>query len=84
MLARTYYALGRFGDAAAAYGRLVQLVPDDAALLADYADTLAMSLNRSLQGEPEKLIARALAADPNNIKAIHLYGSAASPKRPNA
>ena len=81
MLARSYYALGRFGDAAAAYGRLAKLVPDDAALLADYADTLAMSLNRSLQGEPEKLIARALAADPNNIKAIHLSGSAAFERR---
>ena len=81
MLARTYYALGRFGDAAAAYGRLVQLVPDDAALLADYADTLGMSQNKSLQGEPEKLIARALVVDPENIKALHLSGSAAFERR---
>nr|MDP2191922.1 c-type cytochrome biogenesis protein CcmI [Rhodoferax sp.] len=81
MLARSYNALGRFGDAADAYGRLVKLVPGDAGLLADYADTLAMSLNKSLQGEPEKLIARALAADPKNIKALALSGSAAFERR---
>ena len=81
MLARSYNAVGRFGDAAEAYGRLVKLVPGDAGLLADYADTLAMSLNKSLQGEPEKLIARALVADPKNIKALALSGSAAFERR---
>lgn len=81
MLARSYNALGRFGDAADAYARLVKLVPGDASLLADYADTLAMSLNRSLLGEPEKLIARALAADPKNIKSLALSGSAAFERR---
>lgn len=81
MLARSYNALGRFDDAAEAYGRLVKLVPGDASLLADYADTLAMSLNRSLLGEPEKLIARALQADPKNIKALALSGSAAFERR---
>ena len=81
VLARTYYSLGRFGEAADAYASLVKLVPDDAALLADYADTLGMSQNKSLQGEPEKLIARALVADPKNIKALHLSGSAAFERR---
>ena len=81
MLARSNYALGRFAESAAAYARLVQLVPDDAALLSDYADTLGMSQNKSLQGEPEKLIARALVADPKNIKALHLSGSAAFERR---
>lgn len=81
MLARSYNAIGRFAEAAEAYGRLVKLVPGDAALLADYADTLAMSLNRSLQGEPEKLIDQALAADPKNVKALALSGSAAFERR---
>jgi cytochrome c-type biogenesis protein CcmH len=81
MLARSYNALGRFGDAADAYARLVKLVPGNADMLADYADTLAMSLNKSLQGEPEKLIARALQADPKNIKALALAGSAAFERR---
>lgn len=81
MLARSYNALGRFGEAADAYARLVKLVPGNADMLADYADTLAMSLNKSLQGEPEKLIVRALEADPKNIKALALSGSAAFERR---
>lgn len=81
MLARSYNALGRFADAADAYARLVKLLPGNADMLADYADTLAMSLNKSLQGEPEKLIMRALEADPKNIKALALSGSAAFERR---
>lgn len=77
MLARSYNALGRFGEAAEAYAHLVKLVPNNADLLTDYADTLAMSLDKRLQGEPEKLIARALESDPKNIKALVLSGSAA-------
>lgn len=77
MLARSYNAMGRFGEAANAYAHLVKLVPDNADLLTDYADTLGMSLNKSLQGEPEKLIARALIVDPKNIKALFMSGSAA-------
>lgn len=77
MLARSYSVLGRFGQAAAAYAEAAKRVPDNAQLLADYADTLAMAQGQSLAGEPEKLIARALQADPNNIKALALAGSAA-------
>lgn len=84
MLARSYNAMGRFAEAADAYGRLVKLVPGDAELLADYADTLAMSLNRSLQGEPEKLITQALVVDPKNVKALSLSGSAAFERRDHA
>jgi len=52
-------------------------MPRDAQLLADYADALAMAQGRRLQGEPEKLIARALAIDPLNVKALLLAGTAA-------
>lgn len=81
MLARSYNALGRFAEAADAYERLTKLVPSDAGLLADYADTLAMASNKSLLGEPEKLIARALVVDPKNIKALALSGSVAFERR---
>ena len=77
MLGRSYAVLGRFAEASEAYGRLVALVPNDAQLLADYADVLAMAQGRKLEGEPEKLIARALAIDPANVKALALAGSAA-------
>jgi cytochrome c-type biogenesis protein CcmH len=77
MLARSYTTLGRFGAAADAYAHVVALAPGDAGALADYADTLAMSLNKSMQGAPEKLVMRALQIDPNNVKALTLAGSAA-------
>lgn len=76
MMARSYTALGRFSDASDAYAHLVKLVPPNADLLADYADTLAMAHNKTLQGEPEKLIDRALELDPKNIKALALSGGA--------
>jgi len=77
MLGRSYAALGRFPQAARAYANAVDRSPRDAQLLADYADTLAMAQGRRLQGEPEKIIARALAVDPGNLKALLLAGTAA-------
>jgi cytochrome c-type biogenesis protein CcmH len=76
MLARSYSALSRFNDASNAYKKAVDLWGDEASLLADYADTLAMARGRRLRGEPEGLILRALKADRNNIKALALAGSA--------
>ncbi len=81
MLARSYHTLGRFRESADVYARLVKSSPDNADLLADYADALAMAQNRNLQGAPEKIIARALRLDPNNIKALALAGSAAFDRR---
>ncbi len=77
MLARSYNALGRFDQAASAYASAAKQSPNDAQLLADYADTLAMAQGRRLQGEPEKLIARTLQIDPDNSKALALAGSLA-------
>lgn len=77
MLGRSYQAMGRFADAAAAFGEAVKRAPRDAPLLADYADALAMKQGRNLDGEPEKLVARALAADPQNLKALALAGTIA-------
>jgi cytochrome c-type biogenesis protein CcmH len=77
LLARSYGVLGRFEDSAKAYEKAVALVPGDAQLLADYADALAMARGGRLEGEPEKLIERALKADPSNLKALALAGTAA-------
>src|SRR5499427_1517248 len=77
MLGRSYAVLGRFPESAGAYARAVALAPSDAQLLADYADSLAMAQGRTLKGEPEKLLKRALAADPKNVKALVLAGTAA-------
>ena len=77
MLGRSYVQLRRYNDASTAYARAVALLPNNAQLLADYADVLAMNNGRSMQGEPEKIIQQALVADPNNIKALALAGTAA-------
>ena len=76
LLGRSLSVLGRFDRAAGAYARATKLAPQDANLLADYADTLAMARGRRLAGEPYDLVKRALAADPQHLKALALAGSA--------
>ncbi len=81
MLARTQSMQGNFAAASAAYAKSVAVLPADAGLLADYADSLAMANGRNLQGEPEQLVARALVVDPDNIKALALAGTIAFNKK---
>jgi len=80
MLARSYTAIGRYQDAVLAYERLLVLVPDDSAVLADYADVLATVGGGSLEGKPEQLVLQALALNPKDVKALALAGSAAYQK----
>lgn len=77
MLGRSNAVLGKHPQAMAAFKQAVALKPDDAVLLADYADSMAMVNDRNLEGEPSRLIARALEVDPNNLKALSLAGTAA-------
>ena len=76
-LARSHFLHGRFAQAASAYAEVVKKSPNDANLLADYAEALALAQGRSLKGEPEKVIGRALAIDPKHIKALGMAGRAA-------
>jgi cytochrome c-type biogenesis protein CcmH len=77
LLARAYSARGRYQDAVAAFGEASARSPQqDPALLADWADALAMQ-KQTLQGEPAQLVARALSIDPRNQKALSLSASAA-------
>ena len=77
LLGRSYTVMGRFPEAVEAYARAAERSPRDAQLLADFADALAMARGQTLQGEPEKLIERALEIDPKNLKALALSGTAA-------
>jgi cytochrome c-type biogenesis protein CcmH len=77
MLGRSYAVLGRHADALPAFKQALVLKPEDPNLLTDYADALAVVNGRNLEGEPSKLIARALELDPNNLKALSLAGTAA-------
>jgi cytochrome c-type biogenesis protein CcmH len=75
ILARSYYVLGRFAEAAEAYAKVTELVPADADLLADYADALAMAQGRKLAGKPMEIVRQALKVDPNQWKALALAGT---------
>jgi cytochrome c-type biogenesis protein CcmH len=77
MLGRSYTALGRYGDGAAALRRASELAPRDAGLLADLADLSAMAQGKRLAGEPARLVQRALDIDPGHVKALALAGSVA-------
>lgn len=78
MLGRSYVALGRSQEGARAFARAAELIPGDARLLADYAEALALTQNGNMGGAPDNLIARALAIDANDTKALMLAGVAAN------
>jgi len=69
-LARTYYSLGDYPNAAKVFARLVKVIPDEATILSDYADALAVANGGSLAGEPMALVERALKVDPTYWKAL--------------
>ncbi|MRX18186.1 tetratricopeptide repeat protein, partial [Pseudoduganella sp. FT9W] len=75
MLARSYASMGNFEDAANSYRHLISLDRDNPDLLVDFADVLAMSRGKTMQGEPEQLVQQALRIDPENVKALSLSGS---------
>ena len=74
-LARSYYSMGRFQDASAAFDHVISKAPDEADILADYADALAMAQGRSLSGKPMELVQRALKVDPTQWKALAMAGT---------
>ncbi|MFJ0453129.1 c-type cytochrome biogenesis protein CcmI [Bordetella bronchiseptica] len=77
MLARSYETLGRYDDAVAAYMETVRLVPDQPALLADLADALLSANGGAPDAKSERVIAQALALQPDQPKALALAGMAA-------
>jgi cytochrome c-type biogenesis protein CcmH len=77
MLARSYYIMRRYPDAVVAYEKLVKLVPNEADVLADYADALAMRDGRKISGRPLELVMEALKLDPTQAKALAMAGTEA-------
>lgn len=77
MLGRSYSMMKDFEGAAATWRRIGAKVPDDADVLADWADLLAVAAGRSFDGDPQRLVKRALEIDPNHVKALALAGTAA-------
>jgi cytochrome c-type biogenesis protein CcmH len=75
LLARSQMTLGRYAEAAAAYQKAMAIKPEDPGLLTDYADALGVVNGRTLEGEPARLLERALKLDPRHIKALVLVGT---------
>ncbi len=76
-LARTYYSMADYPNAVKVFERLVKVIPDDASILSDYADALAVANGGNLGGEPMDLIGRALKADPTYWKALAMSATEA-------
>ena len=79
--ARLQVMLNHGPQAVADYRRVSALRPNDANVMADLADLLAATSSGGLDGEPMQLVERALAIDPNQVKALALKGSYAMSQR---
>lgn len=76
MLGRSYAAFNRLEAARAAFRRADHLRPDHPLTLVAMAETLAGLQGNRLDGEPQALIRRALAIEPNFPRALWLAGVA--------
>ena len=77
LLGRSYYVLQRMDESVAAYAKAAEKITDDADLYADYADALATSHGRNLEGKPIELVRRALAINPAHPKGLAMAGTEA-------
>ncbi len=77
MLARSYKALGRYDLAEQAFGHVGDMLDQDAALLADYAEVLARRANGDFTGKPQAALNKALQLDPDNPQVLTIAGIAA-------
>ncbi|MBI4694051.1 MAG: c-type cytochrome biogenesis protein CcmI [Gammaproteobacteria bacterium] len=76
MLGRAYMAAQRYDRAAQEFEQVLGGVGEQATLLVEYADALAMQSGGKLAGKPAELAARALALEPENVTALWLTGMA--------
>ena len=76
-LGRSYAAQGRHAQAVAAFRNATRLSPDDATLLAEYAFSAAVTSQRTIADDPQRLVDRALRVDSKNTRALALAGTLA-------
>ncbi len=77
MLGRAYKALERYPEAVQALVEAVRRSPEEPEILAEYAEALALQRGGNLDGQPMRLLERALKIDPNHPKALTLAGAGA-------
>lgn len=74
MLGWSYFKLGRFDEAAQAYGRAVALAPENGDLLSLQAEALVNRDGGSVSDVALALVEKSLALDPSNPRARYLKG----------
>lgn len=73
-LARLQLEDNDFLQASATYQKAVKLSPEDAELLAEYAQAVYFASGNRFDGAAGEALDRALAADPNNLTALGMQG----------
>ena len=76
MLGRSYVAMDRLPEAQEAYAKAYALAENDGNLAADYAEVIALNQDNQLDARVRALVAKALAQDKDNLKALWLAGMA--------
>lgn len=76
VLAPAYRGMGRYGDAAEAYARALAIAPATADLLTDLGEVLVLADEGLVNARAREAFRRALALDPENIKALFYRGLA--------
>jgi cytochrome c-type biogenesis protein CcmH len=78
LLARSYMALGRYGEGLAAYTQAWKRTPmPDNDLKLEYAEAQVLNDRAALAGEAGRMFEEVVAAEPNNAKALWYGGLAA-------
>lgn len=72
MLGRSYLAMGRFEESAAAFGHMLETFTDDHSLAAYYAEALYMADNRSVTPRVSEAIDKTLALNPHDITMLEI------------
>jgi cytochrome c-type biogenesis protein CcmH len=76
VLAPTYRGMGRYGDAAQAYARALQIVPATASLLTDFGEMLVLANDGLVTARAREAFKEALTLDPSHAKALFFRGLA--------
>ena len=74
LLARFFMNLQRYPEAASEYAQLSQMYPDDAAIMAQYAQALYVANDSTMTPEVQSLIERASAIDPTQVTLLGMLG----------
>jgi cytochrome c-type biogenesis protein CcmH len=77
MLGKTYMSLREYDKAVTAFQRTHDLTKSNPTVMLALADSLAMTRNGNMQGEPESLVKQALGISPNELTGLWLAGLAA-------